>query len=103
MSSASGWRSRSSGLGFGSLAVAAGNRVIVGLLVLAFAAWELWDVAQKATAWLIGEQTGADDAPVSVAPAAYEDLTPSDTGRSVRTAQRRCLIAGRGCSREPCS
>jgi hypothetical protein len=38
------------GLGFGSLAVAAWNRVIVGLLVPAFAAWRLWDVSQKATA-----------------------------------------------------
>lgn len=37
-------------LGFGSLAAAAWNHVIVGLLVLAFAAWELWDVRQKATA-----------------------------------------------------
>jgi SPW repeat len=37
-------------LGFGSLAVAAWNHMIVGLLVLAFAAWELWDVRQKATA-----------------------------------------------------
>ncbi len=37
-------------LGFGSLAAAAWNSVIVGLLVLALAAWELWDVRQKATA-----------------------------------------------------
>jgi hypothetical protein len=37
-------------LGFGSLAAAAWNSVIVGLLVLAFAAWELWEVRQKATA-----------------------------------------------------
>ena len=36
-------------LGFGSFAAAAWNSVIVGLLVLAFAAWELWDVRQKAT------------------------------------------------------
>jgi SPW repeat len=41
---------RALGLGFGSLAVAAWNRVIVGLLVPAFAAWRLWDVSQKATA-----------------------------------------------------
>ena len=38
------------GLGFGSLAMAAWNQVIVGLVVLAFAAWELWDVRQRATA-----------------------------------------------------
>lgn len=37
-------------LGFGGLATAAWNHVIVGLLVLAFAAWELWDVRQRATA-----------------------------------------------------
>jgi hypothetical protein len=37
-------------LGFGGLAAAAWNHVIVGLLVLAFAAWEVWDVRQKATA-----------------------------------------------------
>lgn len=37
-------------LGFGNLAAAAWISVIVGLLVLAFAAWELWDVRQKATA-----------------------------------------------------
>jgi hypothetical protein len=37
-------------LGFGSLATAAWNHVSVGLLVLAFAAWELWDVRQRATA-----------------------------------------------------
>jgi SPW repeat len=37
-------------LGFGSLAAAAWNSVIVGLLVLAFAVWELWVVRQKATA-----------------------------------------------------
>jgi hypothetical protein len=37
-------------LGFGSLAAAAWNHVIVGLLVLALAAWELWDVRQRATA-----------------------------------------------------
>ena len=37
-------------LGFGSLATAAWNHVIVGLLVLALAAWELWDVRQRATA-----------------------------------------------------
>lgn len=37
-------------LGFGDLAAAAWNHVIVGLLVLGFAAWELWDVRQKATA-----------------------------------------------------
>jgi hypothetical protein len=37
-------------LGFGSFAAAAWNSVIVGLLVLAFAVWELWVVRQKATA-----------------------------------------------------
>jgi hypothetical protein len=37
-------------LGFGSLAAAAWNHVIVGLLVLALAAWELRDVRQRATA-----------------------------------------------------
>lgn len=37
-------------LGFGGLAAAAWNHVIVGLLVLAFAAWELWEVRQRATA-----------------------------------------------------
>ena len=37
-------------LGFSSLPAAAWNHVIVGLLVLAFAAWEVWDVRQKATA-----------------------------------------------------
>jgi hypothetical protein len=37
-------------LGFSSLTAAAWNQVIVGLLVVALAAWELWDVRQKATA-----------------------------------------------------
>jgi hypothetical protein len=37
-------------LGFGGLAAAAWNHVIVGLLVLALAAWELRDVRQRATA-----------------------------------------------------
>ena len=36
-------------LGFSSLAAASWNHVIVGLLVVACAAWELWDVRQKAT------------------------------------------------------
>ena len=37
-------------LGFGSVAAPAWNHVIVGLLVVALAAWELWEVPQKATA-----------------------------------------------------
>jgi hypothetical protein len=37
-------------LGFSSLTAAAWNQVIVGLLVVALAAWELWDVRQKGTA-----------------------------------------------------
>ena len=37
-------------LGFGGLAAAAWNHVIVGLLVLVLAAWELWEVRQRATA-----------------------------------------------------
>jgi hypothetical protein len=37
-------------LGFSSLTAAAWNQVIVGLLVVALAAWELWDVRQKAPA-----------------------------------------------------
>jgi hypothetical protein len=37
-------------LGFSSLAAASWNHVIVGLLVVACAAWERWDMRQKATA-----------------------------------------------------
>jgi hypothetical protein len=37
-------------LGVSSLTAAAWNQVIVGLLVVALAAWELWDVRQKAPA-----------------------------------------------------
>jgi len=69
-------------LGFGSLAAAAWNHVIVGLLVLALAAWELWDVRQRATAWT-GSPAGQGRLTPLPAPTAVGLRSPLERSRPV--------------------
>jgi hypothetical protein len=76
-------------LGFGSLATAAWNHVMVGLLMLAFAAREVWDVRQKATA--SAHQCDRDgNAPVRGSWITLDQLRDSIAIPAGHRAWRRC-------------